>query len=253
MSAPSSPQLKSPLHQKRRHSCDDLLSPNRPSPDPSHLQGPQPAITITTPNRRNNTLPVPTLYQQELDESDESSSESELDLSDSDMPHPPTANLGAVNSLADMLKGGGTSSEFGGDEEDEVEPREGDRQGTPSGGGNVGKFSRFKGKFLQTVKSSTSSLLSRPRSRSPQPINEAPREDNSHLKRRSPSPTPLEGEVTKGPSSNLQLSSVRQRFKVNSPSLWRKMRKNSPAPPSEEELSRAQAQRNCRSRIIYIT
>ena len=222
LSAPSSPKLKSPMYQKRRHSCDDLLSDNtpRPSPDPSHLQETQPSITVTTPNKRSDeNFVVPPLYL------DDSSSESDLDISDSDNQLP--TNLRTVNSLTTP-----TTSEFdGGDEEDD-----GQRA-------NVGKFSKFKGKLLQTVKS-TSSMLSRPRSRSPQPSNEAVRE-------RSPSPTPVEGEAGKGLHQKVAVSKLR--FKMNSPSLWRKMKKSSPVAPSEEELVRAQAQRNCKSRIIYIS
>ena len=187
---------------------------------------------MTTPSRKNH-LTVPTqLFQLDSDESD---SESDLELSDAENLR---TNLTATNSLGDLGKGSGGSSE----EEEVTEEAKEPERATQSAGG---RFSKFKGKFLQTVKSSTSTLLSRPRSRSPGPANKS----DSTQNRRSPSPVSNEGDISRASSSGLQLS-AKLRF---SPSLFRKMRKNSPTGPTEEELSRAEAQRNCRSRFIYIS
>ena len=280
LSAPSSPKLKSPLHQKLSHSCDDLLSSSQPVPasamattalpsssqQPKTRANPQPSTSLATPTSPGRA--VPTLYRQDLDESeeDDSDSSSESDLEElyicDDNSRPSHTNLGTLNSLVDLLEEGGGGGGGGGRRGASPEGR------WSRGDGEVreaeakvlgGKFSKFKGKLLQ-MKSSTSSFLSRPRSRSPQPS--ASSEGTTAAggggatKRVSSPATLVEGEGSEGSlglHQNQRVSLVKHKFRMSSPGLWRKMRRSSPSAPSEEELSLAQARRNCRSRIIYIT
>ena len=253
LSVPSSPTLKSPMHQKLSHSCDDLLGgttplPQRPPPPPP--PGPSfdderdgeahPSITITTPGRSRGGLSLVSpehLYgrlEEDSEEDDDFGSESELEMLDSlSRPLP-----GSVNPMVDILGGMGSA---GSEEEEEGEGgKKSDDDSSTGGGGSKGKFGRFRDKFRNPFS----------RSRSPQPEGE-----DRDSPQKSPSPLPEDEGTTAAASTEehgLQsrvTAAVRQRFKVNS---RRKMRRNSPAPsaPSEEELAQ---KKSAKSRMIYIS
>lgn len=234
ISVPNSPKLNSPLHRKLSHSCADLLdeaplSPGSSPLSPSHA--PQPAITITTPNRGRGAVVVNPYHGLEESE-DESGSESELESG--------RVLASSVNPMLDVL----------GSRESEVEGEgvEGEKRGDETSAGGMAatklKFSRFKDKFRNPFS----------RSRSPQPEGEG--EQNS------PSPLPEDegaaGLSTSGTTDEQGLQSkmaaaVRQRFKVNSTNMWNRMRRSSPSAPSEEDLTHSQEKKVSKTRIIYIS
>ena len=173
--------------------------------------------------------------EEDTEEEDDFGSESELEILNRPLP-------GSVNPMVDLGGAGSAGSEE--DEEGEGGKKSDDDGST--GGGGRGKFGRFRDKFRNPFS----------RSRSPQP--EGADGDSTQ---KSPSPQPEdEGTTAAAPTEEQGLQSrvsaaVRQRFKVNSPNIWRKMRKSSPAPPtpSEEELAHIQARKNTKSRMIYIS
>ena len=239
-SVPNSPKLKSPLHQKLSHSCDDLL--NEPDtilapevPLSSQDEDPQPSITITTPGRTRGFVAPDEFYQDledSAEEEGESGSESEFELVERNRP--------AMNPMVDMLEGVVSR-----ESEEEEGTKKSDDDSSASVGmsssTSQGKFSRLKDRLRNPFS----------RSRSPQT------EGEGDSPRKSPSPVPEErgGALQPAEEHGLQskVAAVRQRFKVNSPNLWRKMRRTSPTPPSEEDLTLKQARKNSKSRIIYIS
>lgn len=226
LSAPSSPTLKSPFHRKLSHSCDDLLSASDLSPHP-HLA--RPFIKVTAAGQREG-MASPRLAESN-EESDDS--ECELKMINIDSVGRP-ANLPATP-LVDILEVGKPAENEG-----EAGSRKGDDESS-----EMSKFSRLKGRIMKTVKSS--GFLSKPIS--PQISGEESSGDAAGVSKRTPSP-PLLGE------EGTRMAAIKQRFKMSSPGLFRKMRRGASVTPSqsaeEGELRKEEARKNCKSCIIFL-
>ena len=236
-SAPSSPKLlRSPLNHKHSQSFNNLSATDGPLDHLSHKL--HPAITVTSPKTKG----VTSLYEGLEDENEEgSSSESETELGNLQ-----ASNLRVANPLASILDDESTRS----DEESGVWVQKGDCEEMELDKTGQGKFSRLKGRFpnfIQKVKSSTSTFLSK-HARSQQPVDNASN---------SPSPQPqamgeVKGSEVESAANSQRNGGGKEQAKVSSPRLWRKMRRPSPAEPTEEEVILNEARKNSRSRIIYI-
>lgn len=231
LSAPSSPTLRSPFRQKLSHSCDDLLRVDI-SLQSHHTH---PSIKVTSVGQREGEISSPELLEESNEESDDS--ESELEMININRP----TNLPAetMTPLMDVLEVGKPAATYKG---------ESDRGETGSKSeGETSKFSRLKGRIMKTVKSS--SFMSK--AISPQLSGEESGGDISVASRRTPSPPPLGEEGSKK-------AATKQRLKTNSPGLWQKMRRGTPVTPSsqasaeEAELVKEEAQKNCKSRMIFL-
>lgn len=210
LSVPNSPKVKGRFYQKLSHSCDDLLSEEECSVVGCSRRDPRPSITVTSP-KRGHMLDIAVSPSEES--MIESGSESELDLY-GQSPTNLVAGSKVRRNSADLEAR--ERSSLGSMKSDEE--RSGYESGGSSGGG---KFSRFKGKLLQTVKNSKKSTFLHKRfSRSSQDIDILSKETSSPPKR-SPSP------VVESETSEVDVAGKKNRFRVNSPGLWRKMRKAS--------------------------
>lgn len=117
-----------------------------------------------------------------------------------------------------------------------------------------GRLTQIKGMFLSKMRSSKNNLMPRPHSQSPQAV-EAPGTETKDVA--SSLPADVEGDGRSSGGSQW-MGAMKQRLRVNSPGLWRKMRRISPsnqAVPTSEDLDLAkleEARRKCKSRIIAI-
>lgn len=152
--------------------------------------------------------------------------------------------------------------------------RESEEEGEEEDTGVGGKLSVLKGKFLSRVKASTNSFLPRPRSHSPQPTNSSSTSELSHAlvsasnisiqgnDRERPSDAEGGGDESKAEQGRgaQWVGAMKQRLRVNSPNLFRKMRKvspsnpsNAPVPSEDEELAKLEeARKKSKTRLIFI-
>lgn len=228
LSAPSSPKLKSPMRMKLAHSCEDLLS--TVSGSPLHPRT-QPSIKVTSASkgevRRESSV------SPELEESNEESDDELEMICLGSVSQPPTnLPVGVTNPLLDVL-GSGKETEH--DVEEIAETKKNDANETS-------KFGRLKGRIMKTVKSSN--FMSKPISPLPNGGEDC---EDAGVSKRTPSPPPPEGN-----EEGSRVAAVKQRFKMSSP--WRKMRRGSSITPSQEEgeLSKEEARKNCKSRMIFL-
>ncbi len=228
LSSPSSPELGSPLRTKHRHSSGDILS-DEETLQP-HSSRPFPSITVTSPGRKA----ISSHYQVlERSGDDDSGSESDVDGMFRSLPD---VNLSSINPMVDFI--GLDSSDLEGTKSDD----EGLLKKSDDEDVGGGKFSRLKGRFLHKMKSSKNSFLPR------------------HMQQASNESTSIPSPVLVDPVGSGADDSQRAggggggggANRKNSPNLWRKMRKTSPVGPSEEKLSRSEARKRSKSRIIYI-
>lgn len=235
LSAPNSPKLTSSFHQKLSHSYDDLLASDESTRSPRA----QPAITVTSPNRSDVSVAegrtggvfflTPECHESN-DESDDSECEPELvNLNGGSVVRHELTDLssGVVNPLLQA--------------DDDPEGRQSRKSSSDSEMTGGKKLSRLKGRIMRTVK-----LFNKPVS--PQPSGEESGETDA---KQTPSPPPPLLPPAESDDGS-RMATVMQRFKVNSPGLWRKMRRGASITPSEGEHSRAEARKNCKSRMIFI-
>ena len=258
-SAPSSPKARRSLHRRQRsQSLDDITIGGL-----SLQQGP--SVAIHTPTAEETS-------QYNIVGSDES--DSELDLDEGVEESRILSNTPKQQQTIELLPPGSN------------DPKESEEEGEGGGGG---RLSQLKGKLLSKMKASKNNFLPRPRSHSPQPVNtsgtvskdqgEASQTDtlvsataaDNHTNGsmthdgdpgRS-NDTDGDGEEGKvelgrGTGGSQRVGAVKQRLRMNSPSLWRKKRKVSPsslsAPvPEDMDLVKLEdARKKCKSRMIFI-
>ena len=261
LSVPSSPKIKCSLHRRKQSlSLDDITIE-----DTSKLLSPQrgPAIRICSPSRDKSNEVMSPLFKGIG--SDESGSESELDLFDvleeerqSQMPSnvKNSSDIPLLDVVNDLKESD--------DDEDE----------STGGGGEGwggGKLSKLKGRLLMKVKSSKNSFMPRPRSHSPVLSSDITSSTYNTTPKKNILPLALsdshKGDATVTSNSSYAggsgadgaqcVGAVKQRFRVNSPSLWSKMiRRTSPSasPGSGEEVvvKLEEARKRSKSRLVFI-
>ena len=268
-SAPSSPKVKRSLHRRRRSQSLDGITMD--SSSRSNFLSSQASLKIGSPTSEEEKEISPGYNT--------GTSDSECDSDDDGLgvevgTHKMIPNLQEHRPLSVGLVPPGPHGPKESEEESE---------------GGMGRLSQLKGKFLSKVMGSKNSSLPRPRSHSPQPKGQGSPQSGT-MKDLAPSQTVSllsttpdedgsgtnetlsindggshDGDGDEGGSGHGRttggsqlLGMMKQRFRVNSPNLWRKMRKVSPSaqtPPMAEDLDLAkleEARKKCRSRIIFI-
>ena len=243
ISAPSSPKAKRSFHRRQRSQSLDNI--NIEESGTANFVPPPVLVGFSAAEEGKGISPGFNLL-----ESDDSDSESDID---EEMLNPGKAEQ--HKEMSNLQESG------------EGMPRNGlldSKEAEEDGEGGSWKLSHLKGMFFSKVKSSATahfgssnevtSVESKSQAYSPpskgHSINVSPNEDASN-------DTGPDGDTDQGRGSQW-MGLVKQRLRVNSPNLWRKMRKMSPSAqtsPAAEDLDLTkleEAHKKCKSRIISL-